>query len=467
MIKNQPKYINIFATLFTAIALCTSCSEDRSSEFWWGTEPEEPETPSTEEVVAKPRFVWIDAGGNFKDYANDKDAIARDLAKIKEAGFTDVIVDVRPTSGDVLFSSTVAEPLTRKDVWVGSSYLWLERTATWDYLQAFIDEGHALGLKVNASINTFTGGTLCNYGLGNNGLLFRDESKKSWATVINSESGLVNTLDVADDYGAKFFNPANDEVQEYLLQLLADLAKYDVDGIILDRCRYSDDNLMSDFSEETRVKFEKYIGQTVENFPADIMAPGTSTTIPSNASSLFKSWMDFRAKTIHDFIEKARNKVKSVNSNIRFGAYVGGWYSTYYTSGVNWASPKYNARKSYSWANTDYSNYGYADHLDFLFIGAYASSSSIYGTTEWTTQGFCMQAKNLVCGDVEVYGGPDIGNTTGWVDGNKGALIPNVIDACMTSSDGFFVFDLCHIKKFNYWSNFKTGIDSYLDSLKQ
>lgn len=46
-------------------------------------------------------------------------------------------------------------------------------------------------------------------------------------------------------YGTKFLNPANDEVQQFILQLLGDLAKYDIDGIFLDRCRYND--FASDF----------------------------------------------------------------------------------------------------------------------------------------------------------------------------------------------------------------------------
>ena len=78
-----------------------------------------------------------------------------------------------------------------------------------------------------------------------------------------------------------------------------------------------------------------------------------------------KSWLAFRAKTIHDFIEKVSAKVHSVNSNCQFGAYVGAWYSDYYISGVNWASPKYDPKADgYKWASDDYKNYGYADHCD-------------------------------------------------------------------------------------------------------
>lgn len=204
----------------------------------------------------------------------------------------------------------------------------------------------------------------------------------------------MDLLDDETDYGAKFFNPANDDVQNFVLQLLADLAKYDLDGIILDRCRYDDYGLESDFSDISKQKFEEYIGETIANFPADIMAPGTDE-IPSDQPVYFKKWLEFRAKVIHDFIVKAREKVKSVNNNIKFGVYVGAWYSTYYTSGVNWASPKYNTSAYYpKWATSDYKNYGYADHLDYIFLGAYASVNNIYGSGEWTMEGFVRMDVN-------------------------------------------------------------------------
>lgn len=450
------------AICFLAAFASVSCNGGSDEPDW----PWDNDGSDTTELVAtaKPRFVWIDAGGNFQRFANSKENIAEDLQKVKDAGFTGIIVDVRPTTGDVLFKSSTADAVKRIDVWEGSQYKWAERTATWDYLQAFIDKGHELGLTVYASINTFVGGYLCPYGLGSEGMLFRDESRKSWATVINSSSGLESTMDLLDDssdYGAKFLNPANEDAQNYVIAILKDLAKYNVDGIVLDRCRYDDYGLMSDFSDISRSKFEKYIGEKVTLFPSEIMAPGT-TDIPSIMPPYFKLWLEFRAKTIYDFVVKAKQAVKSVNGDVKFGVYVGAWYSQYYGSGVNWASKKYDTSKYCSWASADYKNYGYADQLDFMFVGAYAGSDSIYGTGEWTMQGFAQQAKTLLCGDVWFACGPDIGNGTGWSDGGKDSLIPDAINACITPSDGFFAFDLCHIRAFNYWNAFKKGIDQYL-----
>ncbi len=38
----------------------------------------------------------------------------------------------------------------------------------------------------------------------------------------------------------------------------------------------------------------------------------------------YKQWLEFRVKTIHDFIVKVKSKVKSVNPDIKFAVYVGG-----------------------------------------------------------------------------------------------------------------------------------------------
>ncbi len=68
---------------------------------------------------AKPRYIWIDASANFTDFANSKENIERDIIKAKEAGFTDLVVDVRPTNGNVLFRSREGIPYTERRSWRG------------------------------------------------------------------------------------------------------------------------------------------------------------------------------------------------------------------------------------------------------------------------------------------------------------------------------------------------------------
>ena len=218
----------------------------------------------------KPRYMWIDASANFPVFADSKENIRRDLTLAGRAGITDVVVDVRPTEGDVLFDCSVMDKVTKLPYWDGPYYRMYNRQATWDYLQAFIDIGHDLGLRVHAGINTMVGGYEYYYGMGRQGIVFRDESKRDWVTVLNTSDGLVNAMD-SEDHHAKFFNPANPEVQQYLLTMLADLAQYSLDGIVLDRCRY--DEFLSDFSDESRQQFEQYLGHSISNWPASVMTP--------------------------------------------------------------------------------------------------------------------------------------------------------------------------------------------------
>ena len=470
-----------------ASLVLVSCTPTYGSTGDW---PEEPtEKPGTEEpkdttgtgadttkpadppvgpdpITQKPRYIWIDSSANFPFYANSKENIIADLQKAKDALFTDIVVEVRPTFGDVLFKNSVVEQTNYLYAWVDGVYSKVEKTTDWDYLQVFIEEGHKLGLRVHAAMNTMVGGRLVK---GNKlGLFYRDEQKaREWGCVLNTESGLKSTMDVATSSGVKFMNPAHPEVQEFLCNLLKDLAKYDLDGIFLDRARY--DGLDSDFSETSRKAFEEYIGMEVSNFPDDILAPGT-TKLPDSYPPYLTKWLEFRVKTIYDFMVKARAAVKSVNPKIRFGVYVGGWYSSYYDVGVNWADQSYDPHLTYKWATKDYMKYGYADLMDQMLIGAYANPSNVYGTNEWTMQGFCMLAKAKAGnGCPLISGGPDVGN---W---NVGDLtqaqvqdaVTKSVDACINACDGYFVFDICHLRLHpEYWDCLQKGIFTFLANQK-
>ena len=446
--------IIIFSAVVSAVAL-QSCgaAEGPSSDF--------PSNPPVEEVPSseKPCFIWIDAAANFPDFANSQANIIRDLTKAADAGFTDIVVDVRPTTGDVLFKTDACNQEEWLGAWIDGVYTKVERTATWDYLQTFIDEGHKLGLRVYAAFNTFPGGNSTS--LGNEGVVFRDEKMKNLATILNTSNGLVSILETSNS--AKFFNPVHPDVQSYLISLLEDLAAYeDLDGIILDRGRF--DGFQSDFSDYTREQFEGYIGRTLQNWPGDVLPAGHSSGVPDPEPTYFKQWLEFRAKTIHDFMETARTRVKAVNPDLDFGVYVGGWYSTYYDVGVNWASPSYNTSRYYpKWASENYSKYGYADHMDVMLIGAYANPGAVNGSNEWTMEGFCSQAKQKTAGGPRICaGGPDVGNwdtSDNYTQEEENQAITKSVTACANACDGYFLFDMIHLKQADQWSYAKAGIE--------
>ncbi len=399
-------------------------------------------------VSQKPKILWIDASANFKYFANSQENIQLYLEKTKNAGFTDIIVDVRGTSGDVLYTSNIVNQITKM--------VDTERTATWDYLAVFIEKGHALGLKVHANFNTFVGGNT-----SNSGVVYREPAKAQWLTIMNLP-GLQGMMSIMNDGNSdvKFFNPLNADVQKYVLSIISELAtNYDLDGIVLDRCRF--DNIECDFSTYTREKFETYIGKKLITYPDDIFRWNTTPNADGTYSRIdgpyFKLWLEFRAKVIHDFVEKSRNTIKVINKNIKFGIYTGSWYSTYYNEGVNWASPRYDPSKEYSWATTNYKNYGFADLLDFYMTGAYCKI--IYGSEGWTVERALEVAQEVIKGDVPVCGG-----LYGLYFNNAPKDCENAVYVCLTESNGLMFFDMSHLIKYNQWDNVKAGIDRAMET---
>ena len=77
--------------LLTVLALVAFVSCEKAKEYPWNdawdkyqhevTVPEEPDEPSAPVAPAegKERLVWIDAAANFKDYANSKESISKEV----------------------------------------------------------------------------------------------------------------------------------------------------------------------------------------------------------------------------------------------------------------------------------------------------------------------------------------------------------------------------------------------------
>jgi hypothetical protein len=150
--------------------------------------------------------------------------------------------------------------------------------------------------------------------------------------------------------------------------------------------------------------------------------------------------------------------VHGVNKDLPLGIYVGAWFSEYYRSGVNWTSPKYNLskeEKTYRWATPEYQATGFADLVDFMLLGTYCPAANVHGITEKTMEGYARLGRKRLCGDVPFAAGPDIGNEKGFEKGGKGALIPEIAAVMDREADGFFLFDLCHIRMFDYWDDIK------------
>lgn len=405
--------------------------------------------------VQKPSIVWVEVGANFAEYGNSRQNIEADCKRIADMGFTHVVVEVRPTSGNVLFKSDVAPALTQVARWTPEGMRYFPRTEDFDYLDAWIESGHAAGLKVLAGVNMMVGGFKCE--ACDIGMVYDRPERKNWCAVdLLPDGSLVNQADNSATVGGRFLDPANKEVQAFLLELLKEVSAYEgLDGIVMDRCRYDDYAMDAGYTDAAKEQFAQYIGRQPERWPV-FTEPG-HIFLDKTPDALETQWLTFRCKVIHDFVSECADAVHSVRKDLPLGIYVGAWFSEYYRSGVNWTSPKYNLAKeepTFSWATPEYQATGFADLVDFMILGAYCPAANIHGDTEKTMEGYAKLGRKRLCGDVPFAAGPDIGNEKGFETGDKAGILPEIKETILKEADGFFLFDLCHIRAFDYWDAF-------------
>ena len=415
-----------------------------------------------ENTPSEKNFLYFDATANFARFTH-KDSVIYYLQKAKDVGVTDVVVDVKPITGEVLYPSKIAPVMT---AWEGE-YESGEKDLSWDMLSLFIEEGHKRGLSVHASTNVFVAG----HNYFDRGVVYEDSTKAHWQTLSYLPSGMTPITEQKNKYSA-MLNPALEEVQEYELSILKELVEMypELDGIILDRVRY--DGIESDFSEASLELFEKYLKEDVANFPADIF------TYSENDSSriegpLYKKWLEWRASVIHDFIFEAREELKTINNDLQFGDYTGSWYPSYYEVGVNWASKEYDPSKDFDWATPEYKNYGYAEALDIFLTGNYfyevekqesenidttsvirTEAGQTLGKEDWyTVEGSAELVNEIVKEKTPVYAGLYVEQ---YKDDPEQFI--KALKMCREKSDGAMIFDIVHIINFGWWNELEQGL---------
>ena len=407
-----------------------------------------------------PKLMWIDATANIERF-NNKDTIDYYLEKLKDLGFTDIVVDVRPISGHLLYQSEYAPLLTE---WKGK-----EVQYTFDYLGYYIEKAHNLGLKVQASLNTFVAG----HNYMDEGPIY-EGGKAEWATIVyppNEEVKFISITEEKNKYSA-MVNPINEEYQEYILNIFREIVeKYpELDGIILDRVRY--DGFTADFSDLSRRKFETYLGKELDLFPDDIYRwkKDEQGNFYPERGKYFLQWFEWRASVIYNFMAKAKKVVKEVNPEISFGTYTGAWYPSYFEVGVNFASKNYDPSADYDWASPNYKEQGYAELLDLFTVGNYYTTITIEEyqkenpevkneTDMWGQKSiwYCVEGSNQ--------------NLKTILDGNKfygGILADQFYDnpagltesikMNLATSDGLMIFDIVHIIEKNMWDYVEKGM---------
>ncbi len=401
-------------------------------------------------------MLWMDATANFARLSSN-DSVKFYLQKCKAVGVTDVVIDVKPITGEVLYESKIA-PVMKE--WKG-----VTRKSNFDVLQTAIDEGHKLNLKVHASINVFSGG----HSQFKRGIIYNDHA--DWQTKLFTDSGIVDISTIKTKISG-MLNPANPPVQKYELSILKELLKkYTLlDGIILDRVRY--DGMEADFSLLSKKLFENYIGKKVTHFPTDIFSykKGEKKWIKA-PGILYKEWVEWRAGVIYHFFKDARTVAKAANPKIIFGDYTGAWYPTYYEVGVNWASNKYDVEKDYpTWATKKYQQYGYAELLDLYSSGCYffevtkqevtaantiKAARTEAGMSEQKAPWYSVEGSAEMAMDITMSAAPLLGSI--YVDQYKTdkEQCTKAMQMCLDKTNGLMIFDMVHIVERDWWDAIK------------
>jgi hypothetical protein len=400
-------------------------------------------------AAVKPKLLWFDATANFARLSSP-DSIRLYLDRAVAVGFTDVVLDVKPITGEVLYPSSIAPRMTEWQRFV--------RPPHFDFVGIFLEEAKKRSLRVHAALNVFVAG----HNYYDRGVVY--SSRPDWQSILYTDSGLVPITRVKHKYSA-MTNPAHKEIQAYELSILRELLhRYKFDGVILDRVRY--DGIEADFSELSRSLFEQFLGKKLSRFPEDIYKwrrepTGKSVRVEG---PFYKQWLEWRARVIKEFMNDARAAVKAVDSSIIFGVYTGSWYPIYYEVGVNWASKRYDPAIQFDWATPTYKETGYAELLDLYTSGNYyfevtkeeVLSKKSLSTTEaggrggkeywYSVEGSCEITKEVLCGVVPVYGGL-------YVEQYRGhpAQFKRAIEMCLRKSDGLMIFDLVHVINFGWW----------------
>lgn len=410
--------------------------------------------PASQSV--KPKLMWFDAEANFERFSHT-DSIDLYLEKIKNIGFTDAVVDIRPITGEVLYNSDFAPRMVE---WAGYA------RPDFDYLGHFIRKAHQSGMKVHASLNVFVGG----HNFFDRGQVYTNHPE--WASMVYTpDSGIVSIMTQKQKYSA-MINPVNDDFQQHILNVLKEVTtKYpDLDGFILDRVRY--DGITADFSDLSKEKFETYLGTKIERFPQDIYEwKSDSAGQPYYAPGVhFKKWIEWRAKTVYDFMALARQEIKAINPGISFGTYTGAWYPSYFEVGVNWGDKQYDPSKEYDWATPEYKNYAYAGLLDLYTTGNYyvdvtkeeylKNKRRVVNETDskaaeglwYCVEGSCEHVREILHGR-PCYGGLLVDQYYDCPEQLSKAVAMN-----LKESEGLMVFDIVHIIQKNLWKELEDGI---------
>lgn len=241
------------------------------------------------------RAIWLDRGTIAAARSESQLAVVFD--RMAAAGVNTVFIET-VNAGYPIYPSSVApqqNPLTRG----------------WDPLAAAVKLAHERKMELHAWVWVFSAGNR-----RHNLLVGKPsdyigpilEVHPDWAN--RSQNGEIFTPE-----GKPFLDPANPQVQDYLLRLYREIVtRYKVDGIHLDYIRYPRQEFGADFgfSVASRSQFQALTG----------VDPATITV---NHPSLWRMWTEWRAQQVNQFVARVSKEMKQLKPDLTISAAVFSW----------------------------------------------------------------------------------------------------------------------------------------------
>lgn len=242
------------------------------------------------------RAMWLDRGTIVQ--AKSEEELAKIFDRMAQAGINVVFFETINASYPIYPSQIAPEqnPLVKG----------------WDPLKAAIKLAHERKMELHAWAWIFAAANQRHNEILNQPLDYLGPVltlHPDWAN-LNKQGGF---FDYTQGYKKAFFDPANPEVQRYLLALLEEIVmNYDVDGIQFDYIRYPfqapNKQEIFGYSNSSRWLFKEMTGVD----PIEV-EPG---------SHLWNQWINFRTRQIDSFVATASVRLKQRRPNLVVSAAV-------------------------------------------------------------------------------------------------------------------------------------------------
>jgi len=401
--------------------------------------------------IEKTSCLWIDPLKNISNITTRRGVIEI-LDKASKAGFQAVAIGIKANNGHVLYESKIAPRLLE---WKGKRL-----PLDFDIIGTFLTEGRSRDLQVYALFPVFAEGEM----FERSGLLYQEHPDwQSNVYVVENETPQVIPITQWGYGSVAFANPHNPNVLNYeisvLQEFLDEYTEYSIDGILLDKLRFS--GIEADFSSDSRTGFENYLNNNSLNWwPEDIFAWQTVDDVWEPVpGELFNVWLEYRANCIKTAISRIVLGIRDKDAAVPIGNFVGAWYPTYYEYGVNWASE--TAKYEEDWATSSYPSTSITEKVDYSVIGCFFPRPTIEETekinAEWwmSVEGSATLAMEKVDDLTPVYGAILAGQF-------KGAEVnfQKSLQMARDITNGLYVTDVSHLNQYKLWDAMESVLKS-------